>query len=103
MAAEAVAETVRDLLCVQEIHEQVQPNGQRHRTWKHVQQRLGALATSASNEQARATERQGNLLAALFASGRLKAEADVDLVLERYRSGRRELFGAEAQAAGAAA
>jgi MoxR-like ATPase len=95
VAAEAVAETVRDVLCVQEIHEQVQPNGQRHRTWKHLQHRLGALATHASPDQARAAERQGNLLASLFASGRVKTEADVDLVLERYRSGRRELFGAE--------
>ena len=107
VAAEAVAETVRDVLCVQEIHEQVQPNGQRHRTWKHLQQRLSALAASSSRSaspgQARTAERQGNMLAALFASGRLKAEADVDLVLERYRSGRRELFGAEAQAAGAGA
>lgn len=97
VAAEAVAETVRDVVCVQDVHEAVQPNGQRHRTWKHLQQRLGALAT-ASPEQAQAAERQGNLLAALFASGRIKAEADVDLVLERYRSGRRELFGAGAAA-----
>jgi hypothetical protein len=103
VAAEAVAETVREVVCVQEIHEQVQPNGQRHRTWKHLQHRLGALATHASPDQARAAERQGNLLASLFASGRVKTEADVDLVLERYRSGRRELFGAEAQAAGAVA
>jgi endonuclease/exonuclease/phosphatase family metal-dependent hydrolase len=103
VAAEAVAETVREVMCVQEIHEQVQPNGQRHRTWKHLQHRLGALATHASPDQARAAERQGNLLASLFASGRVKTEADVDLVLERYRSGRRELFGAEAQAAGAVA
>ncbi|MGA1318198.1 MAG: AAA family ATPase [Rubrivivax sp.] len=98
VAAEAVAETVRDVVCVQEIHETVQPNGQRHRTWKHLQHRLGALAIGGSPEQARAAERQGNLLATLFASGRIKSEADVDLVLERYRAGRRELFGAGAAA-----
>jgi endonuclease/exonuclease/phosphatase family metal-dependent hydrolase len=98
VAAEAVAETVRDVVCVQEIHETVQPNGQRHRTWKHLQHRLGALAIGGSPELARAAERQGNLLASLFASGRIKAEADVDLVLERYRAGRRELFGAGAAA-----
>ena len=103
VAAEAVAETVRDVVCVQEIHEQVQPNGQRHRTWKHLQHRLGALAAAASPGQARAAERQGNLLATLFASGRIKAEADVDLVLERYRAGRRELFGAEVEPSGCAA
>jgi hypothetical protein len=93
VAAEAVAETVRDVACVQEIHEQVQPNGQRHRTWKHLQKRLAALDPTTSEAAARAVERQGNLLAALFAAGTLKTEADVDLVLERYRAARLELFG----------
>ena len=86
VAADAVAETVREVLCVQEIHEQVHPNGQRHRTWKHLQQRLGAMEPEAA-------ERPGNLLAALFAAGKLQAEADVDVVLERYRNARQELFG----------
>jgi MoxR-like ATPase len=86
VAADAVAETVREVLCVQEIHEQVQPNGRRHRTWKHLQQRLGSLPAEVA-------ERPGNLLAALFAAGKLQAEADVDAVLERYRSARQELFG----------
>lgn len=93
VAAEAVAEAVRDVACVQEIHEQVQPNGQRHRVWKHLQQRLGALVTSASPQTAVAAERQGNLLVAMFAAGRLQAEADVDLVLERYRATRQQLCG----------
>ncbi len=93
VAAEAVAETVRDVACVQEIHEQVQPNGQRHRVWKHLQQRLGALVTSATPQTAVAAERQGNLLVAMFAAGRLQAEADVDLVLERYRATRQQLCG----------
>ena len=93
VAAEAVAETVRDVACVQEIHEQVQPNGQRHRVWKHLQQRLGALVTSAAPQTAVAAERQGNLLVAMFAAGRLQAEADVDLVLERYRATRQQLCG----------
>jgi hypothetical protein len=86
VAADAVAETVREVLCVQEIHEQVQPNGPRHRTWKHLQQRLGSMEPEAA-------ERQGNLLAALFAAGRLQAVADVDVVLERYQSTRQELLG----------
>ena len=86
VAADAVAETVREVLCVQEIHEQVQPNGPRHRIWKHLQQRLGSMEPEAA-------ERQGNLLAALFAAGRLQAVADVDVVLERYQSTRQELLG----------
>ena len=93
VAAEAVAEIVRDVACVQEIQEQVQPNGQRHRVWKHLQQRLGALVPSASPHAADAAERQGNLLVAMFAAGRLQAEADVDLVLERYRATRQQLCG----------
>lgn len=105
VAAEAVAETVRDVACVQEIHEQVQPNGKRHRVWKHVQQRLGALASSALSHATDAAERQGNLLVAMFAAGRLQAEADVDLVLERYRATREELSGPDhaAVASGVAA
>ena len=95
VAADAVAETVRDVACVQEIHEQVQPNGQRHRTWKHLQKRLAELDPTPSPQAARAVQRQGNLLAALFAAGRLKVEADVDLVLERYQAARQELFGPE--------
>ena len=86
VAADAVAETVREVLCVQEIHEQVQPNGPRHRIWKHLQQRLGSMEPEAA-------ERQGNLLAALFAAGRLQAVADVDVVLERYQGTRQELLG----------
>jgi MoxR-like ATPase len=86
VAADAVAEIVREVLCVQEIHEQVQPNGPRHRIWKHLQQRLGSMEPEAA-------ERQGNLLAALFAAGRLQAVADVDLVLERYQGTRQELLG----------
>ena len=93
VAAEAVAETVRDVFCVQEIHEQVQPNGQRHRVWKHLQSRLGALDAGGSEAAAEAAQRQGNLLAALFAAGRLRAEADVDLVLRHYGATREELFG----------
>ena len=96
VAADTVAETVRDVACVQEIHEQVQPNGQRHRTWKHLQRRLAEMDPTPSLQAARAVQRQGNLLAALFAAGRLKVEADVDLVLERYQAARRELFGPEA-------
>jgi hypothetical protein len=96
VAADTVAETVRDVACVQEIHEQVQPNGQRHRTWKHLQKRLAELDPTPSPQAAQAVQRQGNLLAALFAAGRLKVEADVDLVLERYQAARRELFGPEA-------
>jgi len=90
VAAEAVAETVRDVVCVQEIHEQVHPTGQRHRIWKHLLQRLDALSLSSSPE---AAERQGNLLAAMFAAGRLQAEADVDLVLTRYRAAWQTLTG----------
>ncbi len=101
VAADAVAETVREVLCVQEIHEQVSPNGQRHRTWKHLQQRLGALAASEDAGAAQSAELQGNLLAALFAAGRLQVEADVDVVLERYRATRRELFGPTAVGASA--
>jgi endonuclease/exonuclease/phosphatase family metal-dependent hydrolase len=85
-----VAETVRDVVCVQEIHEQVHPTGQRHRIWKHLLQRLDALSLSSSPE---AAERQGNLLAAMFAAGRLQAEADVDLVLTRYRAAWQTLTG----------
>ncbi|MFM8767843.1 MAG: hypothetical protein ACKOD9_08800, partial [Rubrivivax sp.] len=96
VAADTVAETVRDVACVQEIHEQVQPNGQRHRTWKHLQKRLAEMDPTPSPQAARTVQRQGNLLAALFAAGRLKVEADVDLVLERYQAARRELFGPEA-------
>ena len=96
VAADTVAETVRDVACVQEIHEQVQPNGQRHRTWKHLQKRLAEMDPTPSPQAARTVQRQGNLLAALFAAGRLKVEADVDLVLERYQTARRELFGPEA-------
>ena len=95
VAADTVAETVRDVACVQEIHEQVQPNGQRHRTWKHLQKRLAELDPTPSLQAAQAVQRQGNLLAALFAAGRLKVEADVDVVLERYQAARRELFGPE--------
>jgi hypothetical protein len=95
VAADTVAETVRDVACVQEIHEQVQPNGQRHRTWKHLQRRLAELDPTPSLQAAQAVQRQGNLLAAVFAAGRLKVEADVDVVLERYQAARRELFGPE--------
>ena len=95
VAADTVAETVRDVACVQEIHEQVQPNGQRHRTWKHLQKRLAELDPMPSLQAAQAVQRQGNLLAALFAAGRLKVEADVDVVMERYQAARRELFGPE--------
>ena len=79
VAADAVAETVREVLCVQEIQEQLDPNGQRHHTWKHLQQRLAALRGPAA-------EQQGNLLVALFADDRLRTPANVDAVLARYRT-----------------
>ena len=78
VAADAVAELYRDVACVQDVVEQVQPNGTRHRIWKTLQQRLGAEPATP------ATERRANLLTALFAANRLAAEADVDTVLHRY-------------------
>jgi MoxR-like ATPase len=78
LAADAVAEVYRDVACVQEVTEQVSPNGLRHRIWKTLQQRLGAEAATPL------TERKGNLLASLFSANRLAAEEDVDAVLRRY-------------------
>jgi MoxR-like ATPase len=78
VAADAVAEIYRDVACVQEVQEQVQPNGLRHRIWRTLQQRLGSEPATPQ------TERRANLMAALFAANRLGAEADVDMVLQRY-------------------
>jgi len=78
LAADAVAEVYRDVACVQEVSEQVAPNGLRHRIWRTVQQRLGAEPATPM------AERQGNLLASLFSSNRLSAEEDVDRVLRCY-------------------
>ena len=78
VAADAVAEVYRDVACVQEVSEQVSPNGLRHRIWKALQQRLGAEPATPL------TERKGNLLASLFAANRLGAEEDVHAVLQRY-------------------
>ena len=86
VAAEAVAEVYRDVACVQDIIEQVTPNSTRHRVWQAIQRRLGSQPSS------RVVERQGNLLAALFASGRLQAETDVDAVLGRFAETRDRLF-----------
>jgi MoxR-like ATPase len=78
VAADAVAEIYRDVACVQQVSEQVSPNGQRHRVWKTLQQRLGTEPATAL------TERKGNLLASLFAANRLSVEEDVHAVLQRY-------------------
>ena len=89
VAADTVAEVYRDLACVNELLEQVQPNGQRHRVWKRVQQRLGELPDSSG------AERLGNLLASMFAAKRLQEEGDVDAVLSRYETARAGLQGLE--------
>ncbi len=78
VAADAVGETYRDVACVQEVCESVRPNSARHRIWKRLQQRLGGQPETAT------TERQCNLLTALFSADRLSAEDDVDAVLQRY-------------------
>lgn len=78
VAADAVAEVYRDVACVQEVAEQVQPNGLRHRIWRTLQQRLGLEPATPL------TERKGNLLTSLFAANRFGEEADVHAVLDRY-------------------
>jgi MoxR-like ATPase len=85
VAAEAVAEVYRDVACVQDIIEQVTPNSTRHRVWQAVQRRLGSQPASPL------VVRQGNLLAALFATGRLEVDADVEAVLRRFAETRDRL------------
>jgi len=78
VASDAVAEIYRDVACVQEVSEQVQPNGLRHRIWKTLQYRLGSEPASPQGE------RRANLMTALFAANRLGTQDDVDAVLQRY-------------------
>ena len=89
LAADTAAEVYRDVACVQDVVEQVQPNGARHRTWKRIQQRVGAMPAGADAEAV------GNLLATLFAAKRLGSEDDVDAVVERVTATRARLAGTE--------
>ena len=90
VAADAVADIYRDVACVQEVIEQLQPNGLRHRIWKTLQQRLGAEPATVR------TERRANLVTALFAANRLGAEVEVDAVLQRYEDTHAKLVGTAA-------
>jgi MoxR-like ATPase len=92
VAADAVGEVYRDVACVQEVCENVRPNSPRHRVWKRLQQRLGGQPETPT------TERQCNLLTALFAADRLGAEDDVDAVLQRYAATQTHLGSATAAA-----
>jgi MoxR-like ATPase len=89
VAADTAAEIYRDLACVQQVVEQVQPNGPRHRTWKRIQQRVGATPVKAH------AEALGNLLATLFAANRLASEAEVDAVIDRLAAARARLATTE--------
>ncbi len=86
VAADEAARAYRELACLQEVHEQVTPNGQRHRAWKRIQERLGVLQPESP-----ASDRVANLLTALFSSGRLDEETDIDRVLDSFLDTRRQL------------
>jgi MoxR-like ATPase len=89
VAADTAAEVYRDLACVQDVVEHVQPNGPRHRTWPRIQQCVGALPAGPEAEET------GNLLATLFAAKRLGSEAEVDAVAARLAETRARLAASE--------
>lgn len=73
----------------QHIHESVQGDGLRHRVWKRVVTRLGALDKDFPD-----TDAATNLLTGLFGSGQLAVEDDVDRVLVAWQDARRTIAGA---------
>ena len=88
VAADEAARAYREVACLQEVHENVRPNSARHKVWKIIQQRLGAL-----DPQEPQAERQANLLASLFSRSVLVREAQVDEVLQAFARTRERLHG----------
>ena len=95
VAADEAARAYRDVACLQEVFENVRPNSPRHKVWKLIQQRLGAL----DPEEPR-SERQANLLASLFSRSVLVREDQVDEVLQAFARTQERLHGAETAAGG---
>jgi MoxR-like ATPase len=77
VAADAVAETYRDVACVRQVSETVRRGGTMHLVWQAVQRHV-------AGDQAPGAERRANLLAALFGRKRLQTEADVGAALGQY-------------------
>jgi MoxR-like ATPase len=77
VAADAVAETYRDVACVREVAEFVRPCTARHGIWQ-------AIRAHVARDAGAGAERRANLLAALFGRKQLQTAADVGTVLERY-------------------
>ena len=88
VAADDAARAYRELACLQEVHEQVTPNGHRHRLWKRIQERLGLLEPESPT-----SDRIANLLTSLFSDKRIDEEDEIDRILDGFFHTRAQLAG----------